>query len=101
MPRHIYTIAPLPNRSTTNEEGVTMRNSKPLWIFSAALVFGLATALAYGEGDPAPDAMTGIDVGEKAPDFTLKDQNGEEHSLSGLLSGDDTVALMFFRSANW
>ncbi|MFP6597064.1 MAG: hypothetical protein VCC01_06370 [Candidatus Hydrogenedentota bacterium] len=52
-------------------------------------------------GDPAPDEMTGLKVGEKIPDFTLKDQNGKEHSLEGLLAKKGTTVLVFHRSANW
>ena len=66
----------------------------------ALIAFAAAPVFAYEKGDAAPDEMTGIDVGEKAPDFTLKDQNGTEHSLSDLLK-EGQVALMFFRSANW
>lgn len=66
----------------------------------AALTFMAAPVFAYETGDAAPDEMTGIGVGEKAPDFKLKDQNGMEHSLSDLLK-EGRVALMFFRSAYW
>ena len=66
----------------------------------ALFAFAAAPVSAYEKGEAAPDEMTGIEVGEKAPDFTLKDQNGTEHSLSELLK-EGRVALMFFRSANW
>ncbi len=60
----------------------------------------LATAGVPAQDEWAPDEMTGVGVGEKAPDFELKDQNGEEVGLSDLLK-QGTVALVFFRSANW
>jgi peroxiredoxin len=39
-------------------------------------------------------------IGEKAPSFTLKDQNGKERSLDELLK-KGKVALVFYRSAGW
>ena len=66
----------------------------------ALVAFAAAPVYAYEKGDAAPDEMTGIKVGDKAPDFTLKDQNGTEHSLSELLK-EGRVVLTFFRSANW
>ena len=69
-----------------------------------ALTAALALVVApwsFAQGEKAPDDMTGIDVGEKAPEFTLKDQNGKEISLSDLLEGNKSVALVFHRSANW
>ena len=66
------------------------------------LVIALAVpVMAYETGEAAPDEMTGIKIGEKVPDFTLKDQNGVEQSLAELLKKEGTVALMFFRSAYW
>lgn len=39
-------------------------------------------------------------VGEKAPNFRLRDQNGDEHSLDELLK-KGPVAIVFYRSAEW
>ena len=39
-------------------------------------------------------------IDSKAPDFTLKDQSGNQISLDGLLKTGN-VALVFHRSANW
>jgi hypothetical protein len=58
----------------------------------------LLTALA-GAAD-APVEKTGLKVGTKAPEFALKDQDGKERSLKGLLK-DGPIALVFFRSASW
>ena len=44
--------------------------------------------------------MTGVAVGQAAPDFTLKDQNDRDVSLAALLK-KGTVAIVFFRSADW
>ena len=50
--------------------------------------------------EPLPDELTGIDVGEKAPDFKLQDHTGQERALTELHK-DGAVALVFFRSADW
>ena len=55
---------------------------------------------AQGKGKPAPEEQTGLKVGEKAPKFTLKDQEGRERSLNEFL-GKGKVALVFYRSADW
>lgn len=71
------------------------------WALSVALLAVVfASAGASAEDKWAPDEMTGVKVGEKAPDFTLKDQNGKEVALSDLVK-QGTVALNFYRSANW
>jgi peroxiredoxin len=48
----------------------------------------------------SPQEETGLEVGTRAPKFTLKDQSGEERSLGEFL-GKDKVALVFYRSADW
>ena len=75
------------------------------WMIAAAaaavLVAGSGVvAQQQQKGKPAPPAMTGPDVGTKAPAFTLKDQDGKERSLGDLL-GKGKVALVFTRSADW
>jgi cytochrome oxidase Cu insertion factor (SCO1/SenC/PrrC family) len=60
----------------------------------------LGTLAASGKADDAPDEKTGLAAGAKAPAFTLKDQNGTEHSLDEFLK-KGTVALVFYRSAGW
>lgn len=42
----------------------------------------------------------GIKVGEKAPQFKLKAQDGKDVTLKQLLK-KDKVALVFFRSVGW
>jgi len=68
--------------------------------FATALALALAP-LGFAQRDGAPAEKTGIEVGEKAPEFTLKDQNGEEVSLSALIKDSKSVALVFYRSADW
>ncbi len=55
---------------------------------------------AQGQPKPASEEQTGIKVGEKAPRFTLKDQEGKQRSLDDLLK-KGKVALVFYRSADW
>ena len=43
---------------------------------------------------------TGLKIGSKAPEFSLKDQNGKETTLNSLLK-KGKVALVFYRSADW
>lgn len=63
----------------------------------------LAGALASLELKAAQEAApekSGLPVGQKAPAFTLKDQNDTEVSLESLLK-QGPVALVFYRSADW
>lgn len=76
-----------------------------VWCVRAMLVL-LPLALAAPEAGaqvrptPAPEEQTGLKVGENAPNFTLKDQQGQERSLGELLK-KGKVALVFYRSADW
>lgn len=44
--------------------------------------------------------IPGLSIGEKAPVFKLKDQNGENRSLADILKSG-SAALVFYRSADW
>jgi peroxiredoxin len=68
-----------------------------MWGITFGLLLGAGAVLA---ADPAPEEKTGLNVGEKAPEFKLKDQNRNERSLTTLLK-DGNVALVFYRSASW
>lgn len=73
------------------------------WRGSAVLTAFVAAVLAGGafaQDALAPEEMTGVKVGEKAPDFTLANIDGTKVTLSELTK-KGTVALVFFRSANW
>jgi cytochrome oxidase Cu insertion factor (SCO1/SenC/PrrC family) len=65
-----------------------------------ALVVVLALASGGRTADKALEDKTGLQVGAKAPTFTLKDQNGKERTLDEFLS-KGKVALVFYRSASW
>jgi peroxiredoxin len=50
---------------------------------------------------PAPDVTTlGPQVGQRVPDFTLKDQRGQTRTLASLM-GPNGLVLAFNRSADW
>ena len=69
--------------------------------FAATVAFLITPALyAQEKGKPAPEDLTGLRVGSRAPRFTLKDQEGRERSLDELLKKGN-VALVFYRSADW
>lgn len=54
-----------------------------------------------GGSTPAPDVTKlGPQVGEKVPDFSLPDQNGNTRTLSSLM-GPKGLVLVFSRSADW
>lgn len=42
----------------------------------------------------------GPQVGERVPEFTLKDQNGKPSTLSSIM-GPKGAMLVFYRSADW
>ncbi len=67
---------------------------RSLAVSSLLLAFNLIAAV------PASPEKTGVAVGQKAPGFTLQDQNDREVSLAALLK-KGPVALVFFRSADW
>jgi cytochrome oxidase Cu insertion factor (SCO1/SenC/PrrC family) len=72
-------------------------------IRSVALALALLAALnvqVKAQGKPAPEELTGLKVGAKAPSFRLKDQQGQERSLDEFLK-KGKVALIFYRSADW
>ena len=60
----------------------------------------LAIAAAAPGVDPPIEGKTGLKVGEKAPAFKLKDQDGKERTLEEFTK-KGTVALVFHRSAGW
>ncbi len=46
------------------------------------------------------NVTSGIAIGERAPDFALRDQSGHSRSLHDL-SGPKGLLLVFVRSADW
>jgi cytochrome oxidase Cu insertion factor (SCO1/SenC/PrrC family) len=68
----------------------------------AAAMALLAAPAVWGQskGKPAPEEQTGLKVGARAPAFRLRDQEGNERSLTEFLN-KGKVALVFYRSADW
>jgi len=73
-----------------------------VWPMIAALV-GVFAGLPQSN----PPARLSIDVsklgppvGERVPDFELKDQNGKSRTLRSVM-GPNGAMLVFFRSADW
>lgn len=66
------------------------------------LPLGLVTILLCGAVDlaMAQDNQAKVKVGEKAPEFTLQDQDGKKVALKELIKKKPT-ALVFYRSADW
>ena len=69
-----------------------------------ALTFVAGLLAAAPQSPPARspfDVSTlGPHVGERVPDFNLKDQNGKSWTLQSIL-GPKGAMLVFFRSADW
>jgi cytochrome oxidase Cu insertion factor (SCO1/SenC/PrrC family) len=62
------------------------------WIIFFLLI---SPAAAIGQGKPYPKAQTTAAVGQMAPDFTLKDQDGKDFHLSN--QRGYWVLLYFYR----
>ena len=70
--------------------------ARTLAVLALAAVPAFAPAApAAGDATPAP-AATGVKPGDMAPDFTLKDINGVEHSLAKYLADGKIVVLEWF-----
>ena len=64
---------------------------------------GLLALARAQEKPPANDVVApsiGLEIGQRAPAFTLRDQLGHEQSNETLKGSKGTV-LLFFRSADW
>jgi len=82
-------------------------------VLSACVVLTLAACSAAPEteaqaeattrsvGPETEDATPGPAIGAQAPDFALKDQDGKTRTLDEFLDAGKTVALVFYRSADW
>jgi hypothetical protein len=71
---------------------------------AAALTVGIATQAISPQVAPdstLPDVQKlGPQVGERVPDFTLKDQHGQLRTLASLMAPNGLM-LVFYRSADW
>ena len=74
--------------------GNTCRAVVLLWLIAAWMP-------GHAQSDvKTTEATIGMETGEKAPQFKLKDQFGREQSNETLRGANGTV-LLFFRSADW
>jgi thioredoxin-dependent peroxiredoxin len=73
---------------------------RSLTLAAAVVLLAAPATFSQTKAKPAPEEQTGLKVGEKAPTFTLKDQEGKERTLAEFL-GKGKVALVFYRSADW
>ena len=69
----------------------------PLALLAALLAHTAAMAQSSTRIDVS---KLGPQVGERVPDFTLKDQNGKPWTLQSIL-GPKGAMLVFYRSADW
>ena len=73
---------------------------RSMTLAASVVLLTVPSAWSQAKGKPAPVEQTGLKVGEPAPTFTLKDQEGKERSLDEFLK-KGKVALVFYRSADW
>jgi hypothetical protein len=63
----------------------------------AVLMFGLFSYVLFYELREVPPSTAAPRIGQKAPEFTLSDQDGNDVSLSDLVGRSKAVALIFYR----
>jgi AhpC/TSA family len=69
----------------------------PILATLAISMFGLLSYVLFYELRQVPPSTGAPRVGQKAPQFTLSDQDGKEVSLSDLVGRSKAVALIFYR----
>jgi hypothetical protein len=72
------------------------------WPALTLLVAGLLAAAPQSPParKPVDVSKLGSQVGDRVPDFDLRDQNGKSWTLRSIL-GPKGAMLVFFRSADW
>ena len=66
----------------------------------ATLLSGISTSTVAQSRTPIDVAALGPQVGERVPDFSLPDQNGQIQTLDSIRGPNGTM-LLFHRSADW
>jgi hypothetical protein len=69
----------------------------------AILLAALFPLLLAAQSSPAPKidvSKLGPQVGQRVPDFSLQDQNGQTQTLRSIM-GPKGAMLVFVRSADW
>jgi hypothetical protein len=69
----------------------------PILATLGILMFGLFSYIFFYGLRQLPPSTGAPRVGQKAPEFTLSDQDGKEVSLSDLVGRSKAVALIFYR----
>jgi hypothetical protein len=69
----------------------------PIFAILGILMFGLFSYVFFYELRQVPPSTGAPRVGQKAPEFTLSDQDGKNLALRDLLGGSKAVALIFYR----
>jgi hypothetical protein len=69
----------------------------PILATLGILMFGLFSYVLFYELRQVPPSIGAPRVGQKAPEFTLSDQDGKGVSLNDLVSRSKAVALIFYR----
>jgi cytochrome oxidase Cu insertion factor (SCO1/SenC/PrrC family) len=79
----------------------TMRSPRRPALAVALLAALLAQTAVMAQSPARIDvSKLGPQVGERAPDFTLNDQNGKPWTLQSIM-GPKGAMLVFYRSADW
>ena len=69
----------------------------PILAALGILMFGLLSYVLFYELRQVPPSTGAPRIGQKAPEFTLSDQDGKDVSLRDLVSRSKAVALIFYR----
>jgi AhpC/TSA family protein len=69
----------------------------PILVTLGILMFVLFSYVFFYELRQVPPSTAAPQVGQKAPDFTLSDQDGKDVSLRDLVTKSKAVALIFYR----
>ncbi len=79
-------------------------SKKLMVIVMATLIVGLTWRVYAPTSTPTRTRIDvsklGPQVGERVPDFSLPDQNGQLHTLNSIM-GPNGALLLFHRSADW
>lgn len=74
------------------------------WIVIGALIAGTLCETILPAQQPPPEKIDvsklGPQVGERVPDFSLKDQDGRKRNLRSIMEPKGAM-LVFVRSADW
>ena len=66
----------------------------------ATLLSGISTSTVAQSRTPIDVEALGPQVGERVPEFSLPDQNGQSQTLDSIREPNGTM-LLFHRSADW